>query len=149
MPLIQPYVERIFADRFEPTKMLTEAFGGAAGVASLLRTMPTHFDQVLHDLETGNVQVRPIMPELERLPSLLHDSATRIGVAIFAASMSIASAMVVPDGYEHTMEWVKIGLFFFFAVSATAGWAVVWFWHWFGRGLNLPLGSILKLLRRG
>jgi ubiquinone biosynthesis protein len=149
MPLIQPYVERIFADRFEPTKMLTDAFGGAAGVASLLRTMPTHFDQVLHDLETGNVQVRPIMPELERLPSLLHDSATRIGVAIFAASMSIASAMVVPDGYEHTMEWVKIGLFFFFAVSATAGWAVVWFWHWFGRGLNLPLGSILKLLRRG
>ena len=149
MPLIQPFVERVFADRFEPTKMLTEAFGGAAGVASLLRTMPTHFDQILHDLETGNVQVRPLMPELERLPSLLHDSATRIGVAIFAASMSMASAMVVPDGYEHTMEWVKIGLFFVFAISAIAGWAVVWFWHWFGRGLNLPLGSILKLLRRG
>lgn len=149
MPLIQPFVERVFADRFEPTKMLTEAFGGAAGVASLLRTMPTHFDQILHDLETGNMQVRPHMPELERLPSLLHDSATRIGVAMFAASMSIASAMVVPDGYEHTMEWVKIGLFFLFAFAATTGWAVVWFWHWFGRGLNLPLGSILKLLRRG
>ena len=149
MPLIQPFVERVFADRFEPTKMLTEAFGGAAGVASLLRTMPTHFDQILHDLETGNMQVRPHMPELERLPSLLHDSATRIGVAVFAAAMSIASATVVPNGYEHTMEWVKIGLFFFFAVAATAGWAVVWFWHWFGRGLNLPLGSILKLLRRG
>ncbi|MBX7192603.1 MAG: hypothetical protein K1X94_11125 [Sandaracinaceae bacterium] len=149
IPLIKPYVERVFADRFEPTKAITEALGGATGMMSLARTLPTHLDQILHDLETGNVQVRPRMPELEQLPSLLHDSATRIGVAIFAASMSIAAAMVVPDGYEHPMEWVKIALFFVFAVSATAGWAVVWFWHWLGRGVSLPVGAFLKLLRRG
>ncbi|GAB4208941.1 MAG: AarF/ABC1/UbiB kinase family protein [Sandaracinaceae bacterium] len=149
IPLIKPYVERVFADRWEPQKMLTEALGGATGMASLARTLPTHLDQILHDLETGNVQVRPRMPELERLPSLLHDSATRIGVAVFAASMTMASAMVVPDAYEHTMQWVKLGLFFAFAASATAGWAVVWFWHWLGRGVSLPIGAILKFLRRG
>jgi len=149
IPLIRPYVERVFADRFEPTKMVTEALGGATGMMSLARTLPTHFDQILHDLETGNLQVRPRMPELERLPDLLHDSATRIGVAVFAASMSIASAMVVPDGYEHPMEWVKIALFFLFAISATAGWAVVWFWHWLGRGVNLPIGALLSFFRRG
>lgn len=149
IPLIKPYVERVFADRFEPQKAITEALGGATGMMSLARTLPTHLDQILHDLETGNMQVRPRMPELERLPSLLHDSATRIGVAVFAASMSMAAAMVVPDGYEHPMEWVKIGLFFLFAISATAGWAVVWFWHWLGRGISLPVGAFLKLLRRG
>ncbi len=149
IPLIRPYVERVFADRFEPTKMVTEALGGATGMMSLARTLPTHFDQILHDLETGNLQVRPRMPELERLPDLLHDSATRIGVAVFAASMSIASAMVVPDGYEHPMEWVKVALFFVFAISAVAGWAVVWFWHWLGRGVNLPIGALLSFFRRG
>ncbi|MFN9811635.1 MAG: ABC1 kinase family protein [Deltaproteobacteria bacterium] len=149
IPLVRPYVERVFADRFEPAKAITEALGGATGMMSLARTLPTHLDQILHDLETGNVQVRPRMPELERLPSLLHDSATRIGVAVFAASMSIAAAVVVPDGYEHPMEWVKIGLFFLFAVSAISGWAVVWFWHWLGRGISLPVGAILRLLRRG
>ncbi len=149
IPLIKPYVERVFADRFEPTKAVTEALGGATGLMSLARTLPTHLDQILHDLETGNMQVRPRMPELEQLPSLLHDSATRIGVAVFAASMSIASAMVVPDGYEHPMEWVKVGLFFFFALAAIAGWAVVWFWHWLGRGVSLPIGGLLRLLRRG
>jgi ubiquinone biosynthesis protein len=149
IPLVQPYVERVFADRWEPQKMLADALGGATGMASLARTLPNHLDQILHDLETGNVQVRPRMPELERLPSLLHDSATRIGVAVFAASMTMASAMVVPDAYHHTMEWVKLGLFFLFAASATAGWAVVWFWHWLGRGVSLPIGAILKFLRRG
>ncbi|MBN8613608.1 MAG: AarF/ABC1/UbiB kinase family protein [Deltaproteobacteria bacterium] len=149
IPLIKPYVERVFADRFEPQKAIAEALGGATGMMSLARTLPTHLDQILHDLETGNMQVRPRMPELEQLPSLLHDSATRIGVAVFAASMSIASAMVVPDGYEHPMEWVKIGLFFLFAIAATSGWAVVWFWHWLGRGFSLPIGGLLRLLRRG
>lgn len=149
IPLIKPYVERVFADRFEPQKAITEALGGATGMLSLARTLPTHLDQILHDLETGNVQVRPRMPELEQLPSLLHDSATRIGVAVFAASMSIASAMVVPDAYEHPMQWVKLGLFFVFGLSAIAGWVVVWFWHWLGRGFSLPIGGILRLLRRG
>lgn len=149
IPLVKPHVERVFADRFEPQKAVTEALGGATGLLSLARTLPTHLDQILHDLETGNVQVRPRMPELEQLPSLLHDSATRIGVAVFAASMSIASAMVVPDGYEHPMEWVKIGLFFVFLVAALSGWAVVWFWHWLGRGFSLPIGGLLRLLRRG
>ena len=149
IPLIKPYVERVFVDRFEPQKAIAEALGGATGMMSLARTLPTHLDQILHDLETGNMQVRPRMPELEQLPSLLHDSATRIGVAVFAASMSIASAMVVPDGYEHPMEWVKIGLFFLFAIAATSGWAVVWFWHWLGRGFSLPIGGLLRLLRRG
>lgn len=149
IPLVRPYVERVFADRWEPTKMLTEALGGATGLASLARTVPTHVDQILHDLETGNVQVRPRMPELEKLPNLLHDSATRIGVAVFAASMSMSSAMVVPDGYEHPMEWVKVALFFVFAISAISGWAVVWFWHWLGRGVNLPIGTLFKLWRRG
>ncbi len=149
IPLVRPYVERVFADRLEPTKALTEALGGATGVLSLARTLPTHLDQILHDLETGNVQVRPRMPELEALPHLLHDSATRIGVAVFAASMSIASAMVIPDAYEHPMQWVKLALFFVFGFAALAGWAVVWFWHWLGRGVNLPLGAILRFLRRG
>lgn len=148
IPLIRPYVERVVADRLDPGTIFAEALGGATGVMSLARTLPTHFDQILHDLETGNVQVKPRMPELERLPTLLHDSATRIGVAIFAASTTIASAMVVPDGYERPMEWFKLALFFLFASSALAGWTVVWFWHWLGRGVSLPLGTLLALLRR-
>jgi len=148
IPLIRPHVEAVFAERWEPGKIVENALGGATGAASLLRTVPTHVDQILHDFQTGNVQVRPITPRLDQLPDRIHDSATRIAVSIFAASMSIASALVVPTGWETPIEWLRIALFLAFFVSAISGWVVTWFWHWLGRGLTLRLSPVMSLFRR-
>jgi ubiquinone biosynthesis protein len=148
IPLIRPFVEQVFAERWEPGKMVENALGGATGVASLLRTVPTHLDQVLHDFQTGNMQVRPITPKLDQLPDRLHDSATRIAVSIFAASMTIGAGLVVPDGWESPLDYFRMALFCSFFVSAIAGWTVTWWWHWLGRGLSLRLSPILGLFRR-
>ncbi len=152
IPIIRPYVEQLFGDRWAPDKMLQHALGGATGVASLLRTMPTHLDQILHDMETGNVQVRPIMPKLDALPDRLHDSATRVAVAIFSASMSICAAIMVPDRWDATnwyFDAIKIALFFVAFTAAVSGWIVTWWWHWLGRGINLRLTPLLRFFRRG
>ncbi len=148
IPLIRPHVEAVFTERWQPGKMVENALGGATGAASLLRTVPTHVDQILHDFQTGNLQVRPITPSLDQLPDRIHDSATRIAVSIFAASMSIGAGLVVPTGWETPIEWLRIALFAAFFVSAISGWVVTWFWHWLGRGLSLRLSPILNLLRR-
>jgi ubiquinone biosynthesis protein len=149
IPIIRPYVEKVFGDRWAPDKMLQQALGGATGMASLLRTVPTHLDQILHDMETGNVQIRPIMPKLDALPDRLHDSATRVAVAIFSASMSICAAIMVPDRAEHAFDFIKIALFFVAFTAAISGWTVTWWWHWLGRGINLRLTPLLRLFRRG
>ena len=65
LEITKPYVERIFSERWSPQQMVQQALGGGVGVASLLRTMPTHVDQILHDFETGNVQVKPITPNFD------------------------------------------------------------------------------------
>lgn len=148
LPIVRPYVEKVFADRWTPTQMVQHALGGATGVASLLRTVPTHVDQILHDLETGNVQVRPVTPKLDQLPDRVHQSATRIAVAIFAAAMSICAAVVVPDSFVHWMAWLKVVLFVTFFASAIAGWFVTWWWHWLGGGRTLRLAPIVNLFRR-
>jgi ubiquinone biosynthesis protein len=149
IPIVRPYVEKVFGDRWSPDRIFHSAMGGATGVASLLRTMPTHVDQILHDMETGNVQVRPIMPKLDTLPDRLHDSATRVAVAIFAASMSICAAIMVPGGYEHVFDWIKIALFFVAFTSAIVGWTITWWWHWLGRGIHVRVTPLLRFLRRG
>jgi ubiquinone biosynthesis protein len=149
IPIIRPYVEQLFKDRWEPGKLLESTLGGATGIASLMRTVPTHVDQILHDFETGNVQVRPILPKLDQLPDRVHDSATRIAVSIFAASMSIAAAVVLPDDWLTIMHDVKLFFFAVFFVCALSGWTVVWFWHWLGRGFNLRLSPLLQFFRRG
>lgn len=149
LSITKPYVERIFSERWSPQQMIQEALGGGIGMASLLRTVPTHVDQILHDFETGNLQVKPITPKLDRLPDTVYQSATRLAVALFAASMSICSAMVVPEGYEEYMDWARIALFVMFTTLAIGGWTVTWWWHWLGRGRTLKLSPLLKLFRRG
>lgn len=147
--IVRPYAEGVFGDRWSPAQLLQHALGGATGMASLTRTLPTHLDQILHDIETGNVQVRPVTPVLDQLPNRVHESATRIAVAVFAASMSICAAIVVPDDFGHWMSFMKALLFLAFFVSALAGWFVTWWWHWLGGGFSVPVAKFLSLLRRG
>lgn len=147
--IVRPYVEGLFGKRWTPAELLQNALGGATGIASLTRTLPTHLDQILHDVETGNVRIHAITPALDPLAHRVHESATRIAVAIFAASMSVCAAVVVPDDFEHWMSVVKALLFLTFFVSAMAGWFVTWWWHWLGGGgFSLPVSRVLAFLRR-
>lgn len=148
LSITKPYVERIFSERWSPHQVVQQALGGGVGMASLLRTLPTHVDQILHDFETGNVQVRPLTPRLDKLPDTVYQSATRLAVALFAASMTIGAAVSLPEGYEGYMAWVRLGLFALFTSLAIGGWTVTWWWHWLGRGRTLRLAPLLKLFRR-
>ncbi|HJL19718.1 MAG TPA: AarF/UbiB family protein [Sandaracinaceae bacterium LLY-WYZ-13_1] len=148
LAITKPYVERIFSERWSPQQMLQEALGGGIGMASLLRTVPTHVDQILHDFETGNIQVKPITPSLDRVPDTVYQSATRLAVALFAASMSVCAAVAIPEGYEGYMDWVRIAFFVLFTTLAIGGWTVTWWWHWLGRGRPLRLTPLLRLFRR-
>lgn len=149
LAVTKPYVERMFGERYSPQQMVQQALGGGVGAASLLRTLPTHLDQILHDFETGNLIVNPKTPTLDKLPDTLHQSATRIAVALFAASMTIASAVSIPAGYEGYMDWARIAMFMLFTSLAIGGWTVTWWWHWLGRGVTLKLTPILNFFRRG
>ena len=148
LAITKPYVERIFSERWSPQQMVQQALGGGVGAASLLRTLPTHVDQILHDFETGNMIVNPVTPTLDKIPDTLHQSATRIAVALFASAMTVASAVSIPDGYEGYMDWARIGMFVIFTSMAIGGWTVTWWWHWLGKGVTLKLTPILNFFRR-
>lgn len=147
LAITKPYVEEIFGERWSPQQMVQQALGGGVGMASLLRTIPTHVDQILHDFETGNVQIRPITPRLDKLPDTIYQSATRLAVALFAASMSICAAVSIPQGYEGYMDWTRIAFFMLFTTLAIGGWTVTWWWHWLGRVRTFKLAPIVNLFR--
>ena len=148
LSIVKPYAERMFTDRYSPQAMLQQALGGATGMASLIRTVPTHLDQILHDLETGNVQVRPHTPKLDLLPDRVHQSASRVGVAIFSAAMTVSAAIVVPDDWTRPMQWIKIALFVGCSTFALVGWTAAWWWHFIGQGKRLRLAPLIQLFRR-
>jgi ubiquinone biosynthesis protein len=143
--IAQPYAKQILAERLDPQRLLRELMGGASGLGATLRTLPDQIDQVLHDFDTGNIQIRAVTPELDLLPATLHQVGSRIVLGMFAVSMTLATAVVLP----HTVsETPRLVLAVACGLLATGAWTILFWWHWVGRGKPVRLTPLLRFFRR-
>ncbi len=143
--IVQPYAREIIARRLDPQRLARELFGELTGLGATLRTLPDQIDQVLHDFETGNLQVRAVTPELDALPAVVYQLGGRLVLGAFAASMTIATAIVVPD----RLAWsVKLVLAIACGLLAASSWMILFWWHFLGRGKPVRLTPMLRLFRR-
>ena len=58
VPIAREYTEPLVKARFTPQRLMEEALTGVTGLGSMLRHLPGQVDQFLHDVETGNLQVK-------------------------------------------------------------------------------------------
>ncbi len=141
----RPYVEQVVARRFSPAGLARDLLGEASGLASLVRGLPGQLDQILHDVETGNVQVRALTPELDDLPGLLHQLAGRLGLALFAAALTLCAALVLPEG---PVPGGRLLLSVLCGLGAAGAWTVLFWWQVVGRGKPLRLRPFVRFFRR-
>ena len=144
--IARPTVERIVADRWSPTRLLSDAMSGVTGVGSLLRGLPAQLEQLLADVESGNLQVHAVSPALEALPDRLQQLGGRLSLTAFAAALSICAAILVPAELQRDL---RSALFLLCITLAVLGWTVLLWWTVLGRGRPLRLAPLLKLFRRG
>lgn len=143
--ITRPYAEQIVARRFSPASLVRDFASEASGITSVLRELPDQLGQILHDVETGNVQVRAVTPELDDIPTLLHQLAGRLGLTAFAFAMTVCTALVLPGPEAH---WARVLLCIGCGVSAAAAWTILFWWHVVGRGKPLRLGPLIRIFRR-
>ncbi len=143
--IARPVVERVVAGRWSPTRLLTDAMTGATDVGSLLRGLPIPLEQLLHDVESGNLQIRAVSPALDELPLRIHQLASRLSLTGFAAALSICAALLVPPALRIDFRGVLCVLCI---LLAAGGWTALLWWHVLGRGRPLQVTALLKLLRR-
>jgi len=143
--IAQPVVERLVAARWSPARLLADAMSGATGMGSLLRGLPAQLEQLLQDVERGNLQVRAVSPALDELPLRIHQFASRLSLTGFAAALSICAALLVPDALRFDLRGVLCVLCL---LLAAAGWTALLWWHVLGRGRPLQVAALMKLLRR-
>jgi ubiquinone biosynthesis protein len=143
--IARPYVQQTLARRLSPQLLMREFASEAGLLGSLAQRLPGQVDQLLHDFETGNLQVRAMTPELDALPLTLHQAASRLSLSLFATAMALCSALLLPGGLDDVPRLVlsiALGL-----ASATA-WLILLGWH-FVRGRPLRITPLLRLFRRG
>ena len=143
--IAQPYARQIMAQRYDPQKLVRELLGEATGFGATLRTLPDQLNQMLHDFDTGNIQIRAVTPELDLLPATLHQVGSRIVLGMFAVSMTLATAVVLPD---NTAQTLRVLLAVCTALLATGSWTILFWWHWVGRGKPVRLTPLLRFFRR-
>lgn len=143
--IVRPYVRQMLAARYSPAALVSDFLGEANAVASLVRDLPPKLDQILHDVETGNLQVRAVTPALDDVPDLLHQLAGRLGLAAFAVSMTLAAALMLAA--DAAVAW-RVLLGVVCALAAAGAWSVLFWWHVVGRGKPLRLRPLIRIFRR-
>lgn len=141
--IAKPYIEQVVAERFAPTTMLQGLAADLGDLGSLAQRLPAQIDQVLHDVETGNLQVHAVTPSLDELPPIVHQAASRVALALFAASSSLSAAILVGSS--------RPGLFWLgtlCGLGATGAWTTLFWWHLVGRGKPVRITPILNFFRR-
>ena len=143
--IARPFLDDMVQRRLSPQRVVGDLLSEASGLGSVLRTVPGQIDQLMHDFETGNLQVRVVTPELDEVPRHLHSLGGRVSLAAFAASATIATAIAVPESTTSTPRMVVA---ICMAFAAIVGWSGLAAWHGFGRGKPIKVASLLRMLRR-
>jgi ubiquinone biosynthesis protein len=143
--IAQPYARLLLARRFDPGELASGALGELVRLGSTLWSLPDQLDQALHDFETGNLQLRAVTPELDRLPTVLARVATQIVLTAFASSMTLATAVVWTSthdpGVAHPVAGVLLAL-------SLVGWVATLGGVVLSHSRPLRVTPILRLFRR-
>ncbi len=143
--ITRPYVTQVVADRLSPQALFKEVLGEASTLGSMVRRLPTQIDQLMHDFETGNLQLRAVTPELDALPALLHQGTSRIVLALFASAMTLCSSLVLPD---HQPHWIQLSLSVASGLCGAGAWIILLGWHVLGRGKPVKLTPWVRMFKR-
>jgi ubiquinone biosynthesis protein len=143
--IARPFLDDIVRQRLSPQRILGDMMSEASGIGSMLRTVPGQIDQLMHDFETGNIMIRAVTPEIDRIPRHLHALGGRLSLAAFASATTIATAIAVPESTESRLRMVTAVVL---ALAAIAGWTSLFVWHWFGAGKPVRVTPLLRFFRR-
>lgn len=148
--IARPYLEDLVRSRYAPKRLAEELLSEATGIGSLVRQLPGHVDQLFHDLESGNLQVRTRAPELAPLIPAIENLGSRVTMGLFSASLSVAAALLLPnDPFAVEIRGRMVPVFgLAVATLATLGWVILWTWYWVMRGQRMSWMEIYRLYRR-
>jgi ubiquinone biosynthesis protein len=146
-----PYVKTLAARRFSAKKIGASALRTSMALSGFLTQLPDQMDQVLMDLEGGNLTIAVRNDELESLGQHLNTLGTRLFLGIIASGLAVSAAILI-QSHDYVFRGVSLRLMvgLLCAVNATV---LFWWslgWHIFGgkSSIKLRLGPLMRLLRR-
>ncbi len=152
MELGMPYARELAMRRFSAQKIAKSAVNTAVGFSSFVTKVPQQMDQVLMDIESGNLTITVRNDSLDQMGETLNTMGTRLFLGVIAAGLAIVSALVLQPYYDSEIYGVPVMLVvgILSAVGATTlfWWALGWHVAASRKGKKLRLEPLMRLFRR-
>lgn len=147
---LRPFAERLFKERYSAEQLMKRGLVTLTSLNHLLKDVPMQFDQVLMDLEAGDIRVNVAHPSLDQHLSAVNVLGSRIFLGFLAAGFIVASSVLIS-----TFDWrpwdipllAILGLLGFSTAMILSFAALAW--HFTQGGLKkVRVGPILKFFWR-
>ncbi len=93
--LVRPHARRLMTDRLSPERMGADAMRLFVQAQGGFRQLPTQLNQLLLDLERGQVRVEVVPTDGAELRQELRTSSFRLSLSLTAAALMVSGALLV------------------------------------------------------
>jgi ubiquinone biosynthesis protein len=146
-----PYAKQLASRRFSAQNIMKSAVTSAMGFSGFVQQVPQQLDQILMDLEGGNLEIAVQNESLDELGTSMNILGTRLFLGMVASACAIASTLLL-RGYELSVYGVPLKVAFGVVLGVSALFFFWWAlgWHLFGSGRRskIRLTPLLRLFRR-
>lgn len=88
---VLPYAQRLMRQRFAPERVAADAARLMLQFQTQFKDLPTHMEQVMVDLERGNIQFVTIDPDAKELRHELGQAVLRLSLAALASTTTLGA----------------------------------------------------------
>lgn len=90
---VKPYAQRLVASRLAPERVAVDVARGLVQLQGNFKEFPTQLNQLMVDLEGGNVSFKVVNPEVRRIEDAIRMGGLRISLALFASTVTLGSLL--------------------------------------------------------
>jgi ubiquinone biosynthesis protein len=92
---VTPFAQRLVGNRLSPGRISEDLLRLIQHAQVALQDVPIQLSQLMSDVESGNIQVRTRVEDLEFLQASVGRSGIRLSIAILSASLGVSGAILL------------------------------------------------------
>lgn len=146
-----PYAKQLATRRFSARKVMQGMVNSAMGFSGFVQQIPQQMDQILMDLEGGNLTITVKNESLDEIGTFLNTLGTRLFLGVMAGGLAIASALIL-RGFDYQIYGVSVMLVLGIVLALAALFLFWWAlsWHIVGSSAKskLRLEPFMRLFRK-
>lgn len=127
---IQPYIEKVIADRYTPQALMDRGRKGLREIASIVSGLPRDLSHLLREARRGRMKIDLDLKRLDHFGQQLDSASNRLTMGILTASLVIGSSIIMTvEGGPSLLGLPLFGLLGFVIAFFNSLWIIFSIWR--------------------